>query len=59
MARSKADGFRRIRYWRQRVEKSGVARFDSLPDAPDYLADLDRQPFHQPSNQQLRRRAEQ
>jgi transposase len=29
-ARSKADGLRRIRYWRQRVEKSGLACFDGF-----------------------------
>lgn len=29
-ARSKADGLRRIRYWRQRIEKSGVACFDAF-----------------------------
>ena len=29
-ARSKADGLRRIRYWRQRVEKSGLACFDAF-----------------------------
>ena len=35
-ARSKADGLRRIRFWRQRVERSGLACFDG------FLALLDR-----------------
>src|SRR6476661_4249873 len=29
-ARSKADGLRRLRYWRQRVERSGLGCFDGF-----------------------------
>ena len=39
-ARSKADGLRRIRYWRQRVEKSGVACFDAFLTLLDTWLDL-------------------
>lgn len=29
-ARSKADGLRRLRYWKQRVERSGLSCFDAF-----------------------------
>jgi transposase len=39
-ARSKADGLRRLRYWRGRVEKSGVACFDAFLKLLDTWLDL-------------------
>lgn len=39
-ARSKADGLRRIRYWRQRVAKSGLACFDGFLALLDTWLDL-------------------
>jgi len=39
-ARSKADGLRRIRFWRQRVRKSGLTCFDSFLKLLDSWQDL-------------------
>jgi len=39
-ARSKADGLRRIRFWRQRVGKSGLTCFDSFLKLLDSWQDL-------------------
>jgi len=39
-ARSKADGLRRIRFWRQRVERSGLACFDRFLALLDTWQDL-------------------
>lgn len=39
-ARSKADGLRRIRFWRQRVERSGVTCFESFLKLLDRWLDL-------------------
>src|SRR5829696_4641805 len=39
-ARSKADGLRRIRFWRQRVEKSGLRCFDGFLKLLDTWLDL-------------------
>jgi transposase len=39
-ARSKKDGLRRIRFWRQRVEKSGLRCFDSFLALLDTWQDL-------------------
>lgn len=39
-ARSKADGLRRIRWWRQRVERSGLACFDGFLNMLDRSLDL-------------------
>jgi transposase len=39
-ARSKADGLRRIRFWRQRVSKSGLSCFDSFLSLLDSWQDL-------------------
>jgi transposase len=39
-ARSKADGLRRIRFWRQRVSKSGLTCFDSFLKLLDSWQDL-------------------
>jgi transposase len=39
-ARSKKDGLRRIRFWRQRVEKSGLSCFDAFLKLLDSWLDL-------------------
>jgi transposase len=39
-ARSKTDGLRRIRFWRQRVAKSGLTCFDSFLKLLDTWLDL-------------------
>lgn len=39
-ARSKADGLRRIRFWRQRVERSGLRCFDAFLKLLDTWLDL-------------------
>ena len=39
-ARSKKDGLRRIRFWRQRVEKSGLTCFDTFLSLLDSWLDL-------------------
>ncbi len=39
-ARSKADGLRRIRYWRQRVVRSNLACFDAFLKLLDTWQDL-------------------
>jgi transposase len=39
-ARSKADGLRRIRFWRQRVERSGLCCFDGFLKLLDTWLDL-------------------
>ena len=39
-ARSKADGLRRIRYWRMRVERSGLTCFDAILSLLDSRLDL-------------------
>jgi transposase len=39
-ARSKKDGLRRIRFWRQRVEKSGLTCFDAFLKVLDTWLDL-------------------
>jgi transposase len=39
-ARSKADGLRRLRFWRQRVERSGLTCFDRLLTLLDTWQDL-------------------
>jgi transposase len=39
-ARSKADGLRRIRYWRQRVERSGLRCFDGFLSLLDSWLEL-------------------
>jgi len=61
-ARSKADGLRRIRYWRQRVEKSGVACFDAflklldtwLDDITNYFIDHQTSGFVEGLNNKLK-----
>ena len=39
-ARSKADGLRRLRFWRQRVERSGLTCFDAFVKLLDTWQDL-------------------